>query len=122
MRGPIADTIMVNSGTLATMQTATTDTIAGAEIAETLGTVRGNTVRARNVGRDFTQSLRNLVGGEMKAYTELLSDSREQAEERMLAEAKAKGADAVVEMRFETAEIAGTGAEMLAYGTAVQLE
>ncbi|SFP27012.1 Uncharacterized conserved protein YbjQ, UPF0145 family [Halolamina pelagica] len=113
---------MVNSGTLATMQTATTDTIAGAEIAETLGTVRGNTVRARNVGRDFTQSLRNLVGGEMKAYTELLSDSREQAEERMLAEAKAKGADAVVEMRFETAEIAGTGAEMLAYGTAVQLE
>ncbi|NHX36546.1 MULTISPECIES: YbjQ family protein [Halolamina] len=104
------------------MQTATTDTIAGAEIAETLGTVRGNTVRARNVGRDFTQSLRNLVGGEMKAYTELLSDSREQAEERMLAEAKAKGADAVVEMRFETAEIAGTGAEMLAYGTAVQLE
>ncbi len=104
------------------MQTATTDTIAGEEIAETLGTVRGNTVRARNAGRDFTQGLRNIVGGEMKAYTELLSDSREEAEERMLAEAEELGADAVVEMRFETSEIAGTGAEMLAYGTAVTLE
>jgi uncharacterized protein YbjQ (UPF0145 family) len=104
------------------VQTATTDSIVGEEIAETLGAVRGNTVRARNAGRDFTQSLRNIVGGEMKAYTELLSDSREEAEERMLAEAEELGADAVVEMQFETSEIAGTGAEMLAYGTAVKLE
>jgi len=104
------------------MQTSTTDTIAGAEISETLGTVRGNTVRARNVGRDFTQSLRNLVGGEMKAYTTLLSDSRKQAEERMLERAEEMGADAVVCMRFETSEIGKTGAEMLAYGTAVTLE
>jgi uncharacterized protein YbjQ (UPF0145 family) len=99
------------------MQNATIDSIAGEEIAATLGTVR-----ARNVGRDFTQSLRNIVGGEMKTYTELLSDSREEAEERMIAEAEELGADAVVEMRFETSEIAGIGAEMLAYGTAVKLE
>ena len=104
------------------MQTASTESIAGEQIVETLGTVRGNTVRARNAGRDFTQSLRNIVGGEMKAYTELLSDSREEAEERMLTEAEEMGADAVVCMRFETSEIAGTGAEMLAYGTAVKLE
>jgi uncharacterized protein YbjQ (UPF0145 family) len=104
------------------MKVSTTETIAGEEIAETMGTVRGNTVRARNVGRDFTQSLRNLVGGEMKAYTTLLSDSREQAEERMIDHAEEIGADAVVSMRFETSEIGGTGAEMLAYGTAVKLE
>ena len=103
------------------MKVSTTDTIAGEEITETIGTVRGNTVRARNVGRDVTQSLRNLVGGEMKAYTTLLSDAREEAEARMIEAAEEVGADAVVSMRFETSGIAGTGAEMLAYGTAVKL-
>ena len=103
------------------MKLTTTDTLAGEEIAETLGTVRGNTVRARNAGRDFTQSLRNFVGGEMRAYTELLSESREEAEERMVAEAEELGADAVVCVRFETSEFSAAGAEMLAYGTAVKL-
>lgn len=103
------------------MKLSTTETIDGKEIAETIGTVRGNTVRARNVGRDFTQRMRNLVGGEMKAYTTLLSKSREQAEARMIEAAEEVGADAVVGVRFETSGIAGTGAEMLAYGTAVRL-
>lgn len=104
------------------MRTVTTETIVGEEIDETLGTVRGNTVRARNIGRDITQALRNLVGGELKAYTTLLSDAREQAEARMAEEAAEMGADAVVCVRFETSEISGAGAEMLAYGTAVTLE
>lgn len=103
------------------MLLSTTETVAGEEITETLGTVRGNTVRARNAGRDFTQGLKNFVGGEMHGYTKLLSDSREQAEERMLAEAAELGADAVVCVRFETSEFSSGGAEMLAYGTAVKL-
>ncbi|MFB6220509.1 MAG: YbjQ family protein [Halolamina sp.] len=103
------------------MRTTTTETFTDADIVETLGTVRGNTVRARNVGRDITQALRNLVGGELPAYTTLLSDAREEAEERMIEEAEAMGADAVVCVRFETSEISGAGAEMLAYGTAVRL-
>lgn len=103
------------------MLLSTTDTIAGEDIVETLGTVRGNTVRARNAGKDFTQSLRNFVGGEMRAYTELLSESREEAEDRMVAEAEELGADAVVCVRFETSEFSAAGAEMLAYGTAVRL-
>ena len=104
------------------MQLSNTDSIAGSDVAETLGVVRGNTVRARNVGRDFTQSLRNIAGGEMKGYTELLTDAREEALSRMQAEAEELGADAVVNVRFTTSGIADTGAEILAYGTAVRLE
>ncbi|XVH31197.1 YbjQ family protein [Haloferacaceae archaeon DSL9] len=104
------------------MDITTTETIAGYEITEHLGVVRGNTVRARNVGRDITQSLRNLTGGELKAYTELMTQSREQALERMAAEAEALGADAVVNVRFITAGVTEGGAEILAYGTAVALE
>lgn len=103
------------------MELSNTDTVAGSEVAETLGVVRGNTVRARNAGRDFTQSLRNITGGELKGYTELLTDAREEALNRMTKEAEALDADAVVNVRFTTSSITDTGAEILAYGTAVRL-
>ena len=99
----------------------TRETFPDHEIVESLGVVRGNSVRARNVGRDITQALRNLVGGELKAYSTLMSKTRDQALSRMLDDADAMGADAVVNVRFETAKITGSGAELLAYGTAVRL-
>ena len=104
------------------MLTTTNHEVAGYEITETLGLVRGNTVRARNVGRDITQGLRNLAGGELKAYTTLMSDAREEAIVRMEAEAEELGADAVVGVRFVTAEVTQGAAEILAYGTAVKLD
>jgi uncharacterized protein YbjQ (UPF0145 family) len=104
------------------MITTTTETVSGHEITETLGLVRGNTVRARNVGRDITQGLRNLAGGELKAYTTLMSDAREEAIRRMETEAEHLGADAVVSVRFVTAEVTQGAAEILAYGTAVTLD
>lgn len=103
------------------MLVTSTETVTGRETAETLGLVRGNTIRARNVGRDITQGLRNIVGGELKAYTTLLTDAREEALERMEAEAEELGADAVVNVRFETSQVANGAAELLAYGTAVRL-
>jgi uncharacterized protein YbjQ (UPF0145 family) len=103
------------------MLISTTDTVAGYEITETLGVVRGNTVRARNIGRDITQGLRNVVGGELKSYTGLLSDAREEAIVRMEGQAEDLGADAVVSVRFITAEVTQGAAEILAYGTAVKL-
>lgn len=99
-----------------------TETVVGRDTTENLGIVRGNTVRARNVGRDLTQGLRNIAGGELKAYTTLLSDAREEALERMEAEAEELGADAVVNVRFVTSEVTNGGAELLAYGTAVRLD
>jgi len=104
------------------MLVTSTETVPGRETTEVLGLVRGNTIRARNVGRDITQGLRNLAGGELKAYTTLLTDAREEAQERMEAEARQKGADAVVNVRFETSEISGGAAELLVYGTAVKLD
>ena len=103
------------------MELSTTDSIAGRDVTETLGLVRGNTVRARNVGRDITQGLRNLAGGELKGYTDLLTDARDQAQERMIDEADTLGADGVINVRFTTSSIADSGAEILAYGTAVRL-
>jgi uncharacterized protein YbjQ (UPF0145 family) len=97
----------------------TTDEIAGKKITKVLGTVAGNTVRARWVGADFVASLRNLIGGEVVEYTKLMVDSREQAIQRMLEEAKKKGANAVVAVRFQTSTIAQAGEEILVYGTAV---
>lgn len=96
--------------------------VVGKEIEKDLGLVRGNTIRARNIGRDITQAIRNIIGGEMKAYTELLTKAREEAIERMEEEARNQGADAVVNIRFMTSQIAGAGAEILAYGTAVKLK
>lgn len=104
------------------MPITTAETFPDREIVESIGVVRGNSVRARNIGRDITQSLRNLVGGELKAYSQLMSDTREEAIVRMLDEADSLAADAVVNVRFETAKISGSAAELLAYGTAVKLE
>ncbi|MGQ3327667.1 YbjQ family protein [Halorubrum sp. FL23] len=103
------------------MELSNTESIAGKEVTETLGLVRGNTVRARNVGRDITQGLRNLAGGELKGYTELMTDARDQAQERMIEEAESLGADGVINVRFTTSSIADSGAEILACGTAVRL-
>lgn len=104
------------------MLVSTTETIAGRTISETLGVARGNTIRARHVGTDIIASLRNIVGGEVSEYTKLLAEAREQAYDRMVADAKAMGADAIVAMRFSTSTIAPSAAEILAYGTAVKLD
>jgi uncharacterized protein YbjQ (UPF0145 family) len=100
----------------------TTDSVPGHEIVEVLGIARGNTVRARNVGRDLTQGLRNLAGGELNAYTTLLTEARDQALARMEADAVAMGADAVVNVRMETSNVAQGASEVIAYGTAVRLD
>lgn len=100
----------------------TTSTISGKEITETLGMVRGSTVRARNVGRDVFAGLKNLVGGEISEYTELLAQAREQAIKRMLDDARRLNADAIVSVRFNTSQVSQGSAEMLAYGTAVKLK
>jgi uncharacterized protein YbjQ (UPF0145 family) len=99
-----------------------TETVPGRETTEALGIARGNIVRARNVGRDITQGLRNLAGGELKAYSTLLSTARDEAIERMEADAVAMGADAVVNVRIETSEISQGASEVIAYGTAVTLD
>lgn len=99
-----------------------TETIPGKEIVEALGIARGSTVRARNVGRDIFAGLKNIVGGEISEYTQLQADSREQAIERMIEDARKLGADAVVNVRFSTSVITQGAAEILAYGTAVKLK
>jgi uncharacterized protein YbjQ (UPF0145 family) len=91
------------------------------EVVETLGLVRGNTIRARHVGKDILAVLRTLVGGEITEYTKMLAESREQAHDRMLAEASRLGADGVVCVRFTTSAVMQGSAELLAYGTAVKL-
>ncbi len=100
----------------------TTENIQGKEITESLGVVRGSSVRARNIGRDFFAGLKNIVGGEISEYTQLLADSREQAIKRMLDDAKKMGADAVVNVRFATSNVMQGAAEILAYGTGVKLK
>jgi uncharacterized protein YbjQ (UPF0145 family) len=100
----------------------TTDTIPGYAIVQTLGLVRGNTVRTRNVGVDILAGLRNLVGGEVEGYTKMLAQSREQALDRLRAECIAKGGNAVVGLRITTAAVMQGAAEILAYGTAVIIE
>ncbi len=103
------------------MIVVTTETIAGREISETLGLVRGNTIRARHVGRDIMAGLKTLVGGEIHEYAKLMGEAREQALDRMVDEARGLRADAIVNVRFSTSVILGGAAEMLAYGTAVRL-
>jgi uncharacterized protein YbjQ (UPF0145 family) len=100
---------------------ATTETVAEREIGTTLGLVRGNTIRARHVGSDIGAALKSLVGGEIRGYVKAMTDAREEATMRMLEEAAALGADAVVGVRFTTAQIMAGSAEILAYGTAVTL-
>lgn len=96
-----------------------TETISGYTIQRTLGLVQGNTVRAKHVGRDIAASFKNLVGGELKGYTELLTESRREAMQRMLAQAQQLGANAVVNVRFSTSSITAGASELYAYGTAV---
>jgi uncharacterized protein YbjQ (UPF0145 family) len=100
----------------------TTPDLPGRRIKESLGIVRGSTVRARNVGRDIFAGLKNLVGGEISEYTSLLADSREQALARMIKDAEGLGADAIVNVRIATSAVMQGAAEILAYGTAVKLE
>ena len=103
------------------MITTTTNFISGREIIETIDVARGSTVRARNIGRDFLSGLKNLVGGEITAYTKLMADAREEAMFRMEEDARALGADAVINVRFTTSMVMQGCAEILAYGTAVRL-
>lgn len=99
----------------------TTNEVAGREIQEVLGLVRGSTIRARHAGKDLLAAMRGIVGGEVTEYTKLMGESREQALDRMTEEARQLGADAVVGLRFSTSEIMSSAAEVLAYGTAVKL-
>ena len=96
-----------------------TETVPGKEITDVQGLVQGNTIRAKHVGRDIGAALKNLVGGELQAYTELLGDARKEAVDRMIARAEELGANAIVNVRFTTSTIAGGAAELYAYGTAV---
>ena len=98
-----------------------TETVPDREIAEILGLVRGNTVRAKHIGRDILAGLKGIVGGEIRQYTELLIDAREQALKRMIGEGQKLGADAIVNVRFVTSMVASTMSELLVYGTAVKL-
>jgi len=100
----------------------TTSEIPGYKIVKVLGVVSGSTVRAKHIGKDIVAALRHIVGGELKEYTEMLREAREQALKRMIEEAKKLGADAVVNVRFMTSAIASGAAEILAYGTAVKIE
>lgn len=99
-----------------------TESIPGRRIVEFYGVVTGNTVRAKHVGKDILAGFKNIVGGELKAYTELLHDSRTEATERMVEQARSMGANAVVNVRFATSSISQGAAELFAYGTAVRVE
>ncbi|MDD5014779.1 MAG: YbjQ family protein [Atribacterota bacterium] len=104
------------------MLLTTQDNFSEYEIVETLGIVRGNTVRARHVGKDVLASFRNIIGGEIEEYTKLLAESREQSIDRMIIAAEDIGADGIVCIRFTTSSIMQAAAEMFVYGTAVKLK
>ena len=99
-----------------------TEDVPGSTIREFYGVVTGSSVRAKHIGRDFMAGLKNLVGGELKGYTELLKEARQEAIDRMLEQARATGANAVVNVRFSTSSVAQGAAEIFAYGTAVRVE
>lgn len=98
-----------------------TDQVVGREIVSVHGLVMGNTIRSKNVGKDIGAGLKNLVGGELRSYTAMLTEARQEALDRMSESATSMGADAVVNVRFTTSQITGGAAELLAYGTAVTL-
>jgi uncharacterized protein YbjQ (UPF0145 family) len=104
------------------MLLTTTDSIEGKKIVKTIGLVKGNTIRARHIGRDIMAGLRNVVGGEVTEYTKMMAESREQALDRMIEDANSKGANAIVQMRFATSMVMHSASEILAYGTAVVVE
>ena len=99
----------------------TSDKIPGKEIGETLGLVRGSTIKAKHIGKDILAALRSIVGGEIKEYTEALNEAREISTKRMIEEAEGLGADAIVCVRFTTSQVMSGAAELLVYGTAVKL-
>ena len=101
------------------MMVTTSESIHGKEIIKSIGLVRGNTIRARNIGRDIIAALRTLIGGEITEYTKLMAEAREQALDRMESEAISLGANAIVGVRFSTSVVLGGSAELLAYGTGV---
>lgn len=100
----------------------TTDFVPGREIVEIIDIARGSTVRARHIGRDIVAGLKQVIGGEIKEYTKLMADAREQAIDRMMADAERIGADAVINVRFTTSAVMQSASEILAYGTAVKLK
>lgn len=104
------------------MLVSTMEHVPGKRIVKVYGLVKGNTIRARHVGHDLMAGLKNLVGGEIDDYTKMIAESREQALDRMLSQARHNGANAVIGVRFATCEMMEHAAEMLAYGTAVLLE
>lgn len=103
------------------MIVTTSENIPGKKIKKIIGIVRGNTVRSRNIGHDIVAGLKNIVGGEIKTYTDLISQSRDEALKRMVENAKKLGADAVINVRFSTSTVMAGASEMLAYGTAVKI-
>ena len=104
------------------MLLSTTESVPGKAIREFFGVVSGSTVRAKHIGKDIMAGLKNIVGGELKGYTELLQEARQEALERMIAQAESVGANAVVNVRFSTSNITQGAAELFAYGTAVRVE
>lgn len=98
------------------------EAIPGTQVVRHFGLVQGSTVRAKHFGKDFLAGLKNIVGGELKGYTELLSEARDESLERMVEQARSVGANAVLNVRFSTSSVAAGAAEILAYGTAVQLD
>jgi uncharacterized protein YbjQ (UPF0145 family) len=104
------------------MLLSTTYSIHGKKIVKHLGLVRGNTIRARNIGRDIMAILRNLVGGEITDYTKMIAESREQSIDRMIEEAQKLGANAIIGLRFSTTEVMQGAAEIMVFGTAVVVE
>lgn len=104
------------------MIVASSSTIAGKRIVKTLGLVRGNTIRARHIGKDIVAVFKNILGGEIEEYTKLMAESREQAIDRMIARAGQLGANAIVDVRFSTSYIMANAAEILVFGTAVVVE
>jgi uncharacterized protein YbjQ (UPF0145 family) len=100
----------------------TTEAIQGKTATKTIGLVKGSTIRARHLGRDFMAGLRSIVGGEITEYTKMLAESREQAIQRMVEDAEAQGANAIISLRFTTSMVQSNAAEILAYGTGVVVE
>lgn len=104
------------------MIVSTLETVPGKTVTQHFGIVQGSTVRAKHIGRDIAASLKNIVGGELKGYTELLSEARDEALGRMIEQGKAKGANAVLNVRFATSSVTQGASEILAYGSAVMVE
>ncbi len=104
------------------MLIVTTESIYGKEMSEVLGLVQGSTIQSKHIGKDITAAFKQIIGGELKTYSAMLQDARQIASQRMISEAEALGADAIIGMRFSTSSIMSGAAEILAYGTAVKLK